>query len=263
MGSMGDTVTIQTIYREVGTGMCRTHYVLGSDGLEYAAKGPSFIRNFRHVATNELVAVGIASKMGLPVQEWRVLTRGKKMFFGSRWIPESLYHSTIDDYLFESCKNKDLVYELVVFDFWICNTDRHSGNLWALCAGDSPRAKNCRAEHALLLIDHAGGLLQDDRDPTHFASALVHTRIDQCVQLPCIQKAIINPARLSKAIDVAESVSDDDIASIVNAVPSKLLPIAERGSWAAFLVSRRNELRKLFNTETDRAFFIWMKAGPI
>src|ERR1022692_928398 len=107
---MDGTVAIQIVYGLTGTGLSRTHYVLGKDGIDYAAKGPSFVRNFRHVATNELVAAGIASRMGLPFQKWRVLTLGKKMFFGSNRIPESRYHQTIDDYLFESCKNNDQVY---------------------------------------------------------------------------------------------------------------------------------------------------------
>ena len=259
---MAQPVPIDVVYGLVGTGYSRAHNVL-ANGIEYVAKGPSWVRQFRHLAANELVAAGLAVFMGLPMPDFRILSQAKKLFFGSVQLAPSEYHPAIDDYFFDLCENKDVAYELVVFDAWICNKDRHSDNLWVRCSGDSARTKRCTATtHSLLLIDHDGGLLPDDREASFFSNCLIGTRINEYVHLPQLKKEIVDPTRLGQAISVAESVSDGSIEVIVRSVPDQWLPPSDHDSWIAFLIERRNGLRKIFND--DRAFFAWLrKTGAI
>src|SRR5947209_6185801 len=81
--AMDGPVAIDQVYGLVGAGHSRAHYVGGRDGIEYVAKGPSFVRKFRHVAANEIVAAELALRMGLPIPKHRLLTLGKNLFFGS------------------------------------------------------------------------------------------------------------------------------------------------------------------------------------
>lgn len=257
---MDEWIAIETIYRPVGAGCSKAIAVAGADGNDYVAKGPTLVRNFRHVATNEMVAAGLASKMKLPFPAHRILTRGKKLFFGSSMVADGFFHPVIDDDLFWSCGNVDLAYELVVFDAWICNGDRHAGNLWVLCSGGKAQAKQCKGRHSMLLIDHDRSLLPDNLEASYLSS-LVSRRVRECVQLSFVTKAIISPDRLGAAIAAAEAVSNDDIAQIVNAVPPKLLVERDKQTWTEFLALRRDALRGIF--EKDREFFYSLKAGAI
>ncbi len=150
---MPSWTTIDTVYGPVGDGYSRTLWVLADNGTEYLAKGPSLVKGFKHVAANELVAAGIAQRMGLPVLDARVLELNGDLYFGSTWMDGSRYHPVIDRELLYRCHNSQKVYEMVVFDTWVCNEDRHAKNLIVRCHGDDnggPRTKDCKAAHVIL-----------------------------------------------------------------------------------------------------------------
>jgi hypothetical protein len=258
-------IPIKDVYGAVGTGFSIAHDALAMDGVEYVVKGARYVRKFRHVAVNELVAARLAIEMGLPIPDHRVLSHDGELFFGSVKLPVATYHPYIDDYFFSLCGNQDSTYELIVFDTWICNKDRHSENLWVRCSGDSPKVtktKRCAATtHSLMLIDHEGGFLPDSRETTFFDS-LIGTRVNECVQLSLLKTSTVDPSRLGKAIATAESVSDEVIRGIVYSVPEQLLPLDERDAWIEFLVARRNVLRQRFTN--DRGYFYpWLRHGDI
>ena len=260
---MDGPIAIDQVYGPVGTGYSRAHYVGGRDGVEYVAKGTSFARKFRHVAANEIVSAELALLMGLPIPKHRLLTLGKKLFFGSSRVIPSKFHPTIDLELFGRCANADQVYELAVFDTWICNVDRHSGNFLVLCSGSvSPgRRTRCDApEHRMVLIDHDGSFLPDNRETSFFASRL-STRISECVKLEFIHRSIIERDRLIRAISSVEAISEDDINNAIASVPGQLLPPKDRNQWASFLLDRKGLLRQLFNAE--RSLFPWLQKGEI
>ena len=83
---MDGAVAIDVEYGPVGRGYSRAHRVMGRDGNAYFAKGQSYIRHFRHVATNELIAAGLAIQMDLPLPPHAILFKGKHLFFGSNRV---------------------------------------------------------------------------------------------------------------------------------------------------------------------------------
>lgn len=259
---MDGRLSITRVFREVGSGCSRSLYVLADDGNEYQAKGE--LHKFRHVATNELVAVRLAKRLGLSVRDHAVLARGRKLYFGSRWMAPGSFHPTVSEDLLNMCTNNESAYELAVFDTWICNQDRHEGNLIALCSGAAApgKFKICPAiTHLMVATDHDGAFLSDNREPSQFVSQLTNSGVAEYVQLPWVRKSVINPTRLGLAIQKAESVSRDELSSIVHSVPEELLPKEDAGQWIDFLVSRRDGLRALF--ERHRGLFYSLNAGAI
>jgi len=256
-------IPVEREYEPLGTGYSQSITVDGQDGKEYVAKGPTLVRNFRHVAANELVAAGLATKMGLPIPPYCILSRGKKLYFGSNRQDRTNHHIGLDNGLLARCSNIDKVYELVVFDAWICNLDRHAGNFLVRCSGTvSSATKQCpAAEHNFMVIDHDDCLLPDDRDVTHFTGRLLATQVSECIPLEFVRDQIMLPVRLGDAIRIAENISDEEIAKIINGVPVRWIPPEERPQWAGFLISRRKLLRSLFIAE--REIFGWLKAGEL
>jgi hypothetical protein len=264
---MFGSTSIEQVYGRVGSGYSHSIFVLGRDGNEYYAKGPSLVRRFRHVATNEIIVAQLASRMGLLVPSYGILTQGKKkLFFGSVRFDTESCHPSVDEDLFNKSSNNDHAYEIAVLDALVCNLDRHEGNLLAKCSGQlsggGKPGKACRwSDHLLFVIDHDGCLLSDDRETSSFDSHLINIRVSECVTLPFIRKAVISPVRLGRALCVAESIADAEISTVVNKVPPQFLPVSERPYWVSFLVKRRDLLRRLFNAE--RNYFYLLNKGVI
>ena len=203
--------------------------------------------------------------MGLPVLDTRVLTLDGALLVGCTWMDGSRYHPFIYKDLLYRCENSKSVYPMVVFDTWVCNTDRNEGNLIVRCHGldkAGPRAKDCGANrHTLLLKDHSDCLLPDNRETTFFDSCLAKMRPPECVPLQFVRSAIINLDLLRAALSDAEAISDDTIRDIVEGVPDELLPCDDKPAWTKFLSSRRDALRELFNK--DRGIFRFLRDGEL
>ena len=263
---MDSPIPIEKVYRAVGKGSRNSVYVLAKNKIEYIAKSSSLVKDYRHIVTNELVAAALAKRIGLAILDYRVLTLGKNLYFGSQWMDDSDFHPIITKDLFERCRNAQMAYGMVVFDTWICNLDRHQGNLLVRCGGErfggGGGGDSCQAEsHTMLLNDHSECLMPDSKDGSYFAARLSKVTPQECVHVPFVRNAIISAANLSQAIQAAESVSDTEIAAIVQMVPEELLADNERVAWVEFLALRRNALRKLFND--NRGFFTFLNKGAI
>jgi len=113
----------------IGRGASAAHYVLAENGIEYIIKGPSFTPQHPYVAANELLAALIARQLGLPILDFAVVQMGQDLFFASAFMQGGTFHPQIRTDLFDRCENKERVYGMLVFDAWICNIDRHDGNL--------------------------------------------------------------------------------------------------------------------------------------
>jgi hypothetical protein len=257
-------IPIEHVYGRVGSGLSSAPYVMGEDGNDYVAKGPAFVRNFKHIAANEFIGASLARELGLVVPDYCVLQLGKKLFFGSDRMNDGTFHPSLDGTLFQRCNNNDDAYRLAVLDTWICNEDRHGDNLLAKCSetkSKSTSKDHCTSlEHVMVVIDHDGAFLPDNREPSYFNSRL-KTRVCQCVQLPFVRQSIVNPGSLREALDIAENVSKTTIAEIVRSVPALLLPPSDHAEWIGFIVMRQESMRAEFREE--RGYFTYMNAGAI
>jgi hypothetical protein len=254
---------ITEVYGSVNGGESRAIWVGAENGIEYLAKGPSLTPGWRHVGANELIAAQLAQRLGLPVLECRLLRMEQDLFVGTTWMSEAQFHPFITEALLEKCSNKDRIYPLVVFDSWICNTDRHEGNLLVRCSGLSEsKGKSCSAlRHTLLISDHNRSLLPDNLEVDHFDSLLKRKFLDEFILIGYIRNRIVNLQRLQDAVGLAEGVTDTDIDSIVNAVPDQLLADADKPAWTSFLTDRRDQLRTLLNE--NRSLFQYLARGDL
>jgi hypothetical protein len=125
-------------YGPIGQGASNARAVLAENGSEYIIKGPSLAPGNAYVAVNEHVAACLAEQLGLPVLDHRILDMNGDLFFAGAWMAQGTFLPHTSEDLFNKCDNKEQVYGLVTLDAWVCNTDRHAGNLlgplrWADC----------------------------------------------------------------------------------------------------------------------------------
>jgi hypothetical protein len=225
----------------VGQGASAARHVLAENGSEYIIKGPSLTPGHRYVAANEYIAACLADTLGLPILDYRIVVMKGELFFASSWMAKGSFYSGTTEDLFDLCSNRDKVYDLVVFDVWICNVDRHAGNL--LVRRLQGRGGNER--HLLLLNDHSHCLVIPGETPSHLANKL-DSPPQQYVILDFVRNAIKDAARLSSALDTVRALDSNTLKSTVQSVPDAFLRDEEKGAYEDFLLARKDRLRTIF-----------------
>jgi len=238
-------LAVETDYGEVGKGASRAHYVLAENGSEYLIKGPAFTPEHATVGGNEWVAARLADGLGLPVLDHRVATMGGRLFFASARMPGPSFSPAIDEPLFQRCRNRDRAYDVVVFDAWLGNWDRHHENLVAR------RVSRGSEEHLLLLNDHSH-LLVGPGGPASGEQLLA--RLDTpgvYVSLPFLRASIVSAERLGQALGMVEALTEPFVREIVRSTPEELLPSDAREAYENFLLQRRLRLRQLYRSNKE------------
>ncbi|CAN5533784.1 hypothetical protein BH20ACT17_BH20ACT17_13350 [soil metagenome] len=231
-------------YGEIA-GASHAHYVRASNGSEYIAKGPIFAPDQPTVAANEFVAAHLAEAVGLPLLDYRVLDMNGDLLFASAWMDKGSFATGIEKYLLERCVNQDIVYELVVFDAWLCNTDRHNGNLIVRLPKKPGEA------HVVILNDHSHLLVSQHEPTPEGLLRQLDTSPRPYVSLPFVREAIVSKKRLGQAVIRAEAVPEAVVRTAVQATPEALLPGPFREVYERFLIERQARLRKVFKENLD------------
>lgn len=238
-------VRVRTDLGPIGKGASRGRVVIAENGEEYLIKGPSLTPDHPTVGANEWIAVRLAAMLGLPVQDHVIAAKGDNLFFGSRFMPDTSFFPALTETILKQCENRERTYDVVVFDVWLINPDRHEENLIAR------RVKGSKA-HALMLNDHSH-LLVNPLGPATVDQLMgkVSASARPYVRQSCISASIEDPARLDAALNRVEGLSEGEIRSTVATTPPELLSSAAQDTCADFLVERRARLRA--SVEKDSA----------
>jgi hypothetical protein len=238
-----NALPIHTDYGPIGEGASQAHVVLATNGTEYLVKGPCFTPGHQFVAVNKFISALLADQVGLPVLDSRLIDVNGHLCFGSHYLPRGSFYPHITADLLAQCVNRECVYKMVVFDAWILNTDRHSGNL--LVRVSTPRGAQT-PEHFLLLNDHSHALVPPGEQCQFLASRIAEP-VCTFVHLDFIAAAITSSARLDEALRKIESFTDQMIDATLAVVPMRLWPDVQcRNVIHDFLRQRRDCLRSLF-----------------
>jgi hypothetical protein len=245
-------------YGPIGQGASQAHTVLAENGQEYIIKGATFVPQHPHVAANEYVAARLGHAIGLPVLDFTVVELAGDLFFASAAMPQGTFHTSTTEDLFQKCENRDRVYDLVVFDAWLRNTDRHHENL--LVREIRPRGSpNVRFN--LLCNDHSHCLVCPNEQATILAAHLdasptVHASISY------VFNAITDTAQLAAAIDRVNQVPESLVNGVFAEMPAAFIPAAQDGDlMREYLLQRRRRLATVL--QTHRAVFPNLDEGQI
>jgi Phosphatidylinositol 3- and 4-kinase len=245
-------------YGPVGTGASQARIVLAENSQEYIVKGPSFVPSHPHVAANEYVAARLARAIGLPVLDFTIVDLAGAQLFASACMTAGTFHAQTTEDLFNRCENRDRVYDLVVFDVWLRNTDRHHENL--LVREVRPRnAENPRLH--LLCNDHGHCLVCPNEQATVLAEKL-DAPPAETVKLGFVINAITETSRLAAALARVSAVDDGIIEAAFAEMPATFVPSAqEAGLMRDYLFDRRARLANVF--QTHRATFSSLDEGEL
>ncbi len=235
-------------YGYVGSGVSGAQYVLAENGNEYIVKGPSLAPDEPYIAVNELISAMAGQGLGLPVLDFAILEMGGELLFGASWMQRGTFDPAITSATLVQCENLDRVYDLVVFDAWLCNEDRHDQNLLVR----RRRQSGLPDRLFLLLNDHSRCLLPPGRTPGQLAALWLGSPPDRFIQLDYVRTQVVDRDALARAVDAVERLDDDTVRSFVRLVPEELLSAAQRTPIEDFLLTRKAELRQVFNAASTR-----------
>jgi hypothetical protein len=193
-----------------------------------------------HVAANELICALLAGRLGLPTLDFRLVERDADVYFGSAWLDKRhAFYPALTADLFARAANRDRVYDVVVFDYWVRNVDRHQHNLLL-----RRTTHDLSGPELLTLNDHSHAVIPHGVEPENLANFV---RDAPPVPLDFIRDAIVSRTDLSAAIGLVEGIDDGTIASVVNAVPDALLSASAKPHVDAYLRTRRENVRDIFS----------------
>jgi hypothetical protein len=254
---MRNYLSVVDDFGPVGKGASSARYVQAENGNEYFIKGSSLTPGHPYVAANELIAVKLAGLLGLPVLDHQILEMQGQLFFGSTYMLSPSFYPQIDETLFKKCENRERVYDLVVFDSWICNVDRHHENL---IVRQTRKPKDAELRHLLLLNDHSHCLIQPGGTPATLKSLLAAPP-GNFVRLGFVGAAIRDPQKLGNSIEKARNIHSDDLKNMIQLIPQEFLSMGERPTVEEFLLERKSGLKAIF--QNGRDFFPNLGEGEL
>ena len=241
-------------YGQLPGGVSNARYVLAENGDEYIIKGPTLCPAMPHVAANELIAAYLADQLGLPLLDYRVLEFNGDIYFGSSWMAKPTFYPAVTADLLSRCENKDRVYDLITFDWLINNVDRHEQNLIVRRVGRSGLAER----NLLVLNDHSHSIVV----PGYNIDEL-HKHQDEIppVRIDFVRDSVTDIVELRRSVEIIEGMRDATIEATVASIPEPFLSDGYRSAVAAYLIHRKNNLRRFF--EAERSVFPKLGKGTL
>jgi hypothetical protein len=232
------------------------HRALAENGSHYIIKAPALMTSVHpYLIANEMICASLADVLGLPILDWRLLDMQGTLVFGSAWMDKDSFYPSVTEDKFHLCQNSLMVYDLVVFDAWVCNRDRHTQNLLI-------RRNQIDGETdevlTLLLNDHDRCPISPSDTPANLPR-LLGLLPSRCIGIPFVRDSIRDGTHLSHSIDSVVAISSQTIEEIVNSIPEVCLPAHERPAMVAFFTNRQAELHQIFIN--DQASFTNLNNG--
>lgn len=252
----------------VNDGVSNARRVRCENGQEYLIKSATLNAANPYVAANEFVAARLAETLHLPILDNRIVFWRNTLHFGSAWIDPNTFDKLALPNKLRECQNIDRIYDMAVFDVWLCNVDRHRGNIITRIL---PRPDGS-VERSLIFNDHSHCLFAPACPPGPPTTAkdlasLATSGLTSSV-LPhrsyfaarILEHMIEDSAKLRDALDNVVSIPNHVIKYIVASLPPEFIPAADRAAMENFLLNRRKNLKQIFRNE--RATFVNL-GGPL
>lgn len=234
-------------YGYIGDGVTMARGASAENGQDYLIKGPSLHESGAQFAANEWIVAELAEKLGLPILDHCIACRGSNLFFASSLMPERSFYPQANDNLIKMCSNVERVYDVVVLDTFICNTDRHEGNL--IIRRHKPRGSNTE-DYRLILNDHSHALCRPPVTPDRLQAHLGRSP-RYFIKIPSLRNTIVEYHLLKAAIQRVQALSTATIRSVVRSTPEAFLSPDGLTYTERFLLQRQEELEAVFDSDLE------------
>jgi hypothetical protein len=219
-------------------GASRARFVATADFTEFIVKAPSLCREVGpYIPANEMVCAEIAGVLGIPVLPWEFIELPDgDLGFGSLRMTNADFAS-MSEPIANQIANPELFSSVAVFDLWVCNTDRHAGNLLA---------RRGRDEYTLLANDHSHTLIREHMDPATLADSYSRLGPEAFFRSGELRARVMDCRFLRDTLGAVEAFDEQVLRSIVSSVPVAWMSEDVKSQLSEFLLVRARTIRSIF-----------------
>lgn len=191
-----------------------------------------------YLLLNEAVCAALAGALHLPIPALRLIRLDNQLWFGLEkkepkvaCTPENL----------AACVNSDQVPGVLIFDVFVCNPDRHEGNVLLHQFQQQPLAIK------LWIIDHSHALVSTKQNVAALVTANHNTQV--YLKLPHHGAVVKQRSQFESFLERLEALDSTAFQEITASLPAEFIPKgADLVSLTDFLIRRRDEVRTLIQT---------------
>lgn len=200
---------------------------------------------FPHIIANEFICAQLAAELGLPVPECQVQWIGERAWFLSYYIRSEpfTYRKLLH------CRNIGDIPLLLLFDLWVCNSDRWPANLLLSRPSDVPDA------YEFVIIDHSHALWGEADVPQ--VSLDIDPRL--CFDFTTLTEQITSNHEWDSALSKLCGLNEIVITEVVDALPHAARGALDTNSLVEQLARRKEQLPELLHcAKTMGCFPNWV-----
>ena len=219
-------------------GTAAAPHILETDDGEYVAKCDRWYPGEppAWIMANEYICAYFATILGLSLPRFALIEDEDGVYVGSKRLPDAFPLKRSEE--LGTCQNRDDLHRLAVFDIWMHNTDRHTGNLLITGRG---------LERRWWMIDHSHCPLWPSFSLEQLGT--YHDRNGATLVQDWLSEHVTRTALLRQAIDQVQRVSFEEIEHVVARAPGALWTDEEQQRVAALINGRKTVLRMLVNDQ--------------
>ncbi len=243
-------------YEEVEAVLIRSDIKLGGatgarvmgcqDGKYYVCKSLSSTPFPQpYLLANEQISKNLADLLSLPTQPSKVVNLKGELLFGSEFDSKGRDIKSLHPNRWDVGNWHDIP-NILVFDIFVCNIDRHLGNSLAASIADDAEG------FIIKIVDHSHALMGNCQDRR--ADLQNHLGIEHYLRFPEINALIENLSDFEPVLTRLEGLKRDEIEWAVRNLPPDWLPYYNNNSRAVAeaLFRRKGKVRVLLADRVAR-----------
>lgn len=200
--------------------------------------------NVKHSLANEIIAYRLAKLLGLNAAEVELAELGGRIGVVSVVQPASRHYSwnqlgrKLNGSIIKHIDDPAQILQAFVFDIWICNVDRHGGNIVTIPNGQ---------KYSFYLIDHGLALLGaiSFRGVPWHSSYWNHVSRYNRHYIRGIRSHIHSFQQLEPFIERIQHIPANQIYELIDDTPDSILPPMKKETVKKMLVTRQQNLDKI------------------
>lgn len=192
-----------------------------------------------YTPANEFLAWQLAMALGLPIPESKLLPfNGEKYFCSLIHQPKKLWSPPV----LQNLLDPNILFDIVAFDVYTCNTDRHVNNLVF--------SQNNDLSFDVHIIDHGRCFFGEATAPELFKQKDLAVDISPFVRIaPYISTNTVDISHFENALTKIEHLTAARIKTCVQTIPAEFLTDADKGVAETILDSRKARVRALLSNQ--------------
>lgn len=203
---------------------------------------------------SEWLCADIASLLGLPIPARRIIP------FNGKWLGFELRSEakSFQPGMEQNIINSEVIAGMIAFDVWVCNRDRHGGNVLLQRPSDGMQ------KYTLSLIDHSHALIGDLPDLIALQEFIERNNDPRCFVMPMPQQlrsVVCSLGDYTSWLIKIEGFDIEQLKATAQAIPTEWIPSQKQLTGLVEFVAHRASNVKSLILDNPQLFTSQVRQG--